>query len=92
MIDYKLNNLKCIYVTLKHGGTYKWLKGNKVLPGDLEWLSFIITELENKGYSTYGGGETLDIILDKCKLPRGGYGTYTAVFLNKEIKKQYDMI
>lgn len=90
-MEKKLNKLKSIYATLKNGGTFRWLKGNKILHGDILWLESIIQWLETKGYTTYGGSINIDIILDKCKLPHGGYGSYTAVFLSEDIRKQYDM-
>lgn len=46
------------------------------------------TGLCTKGWSTYGGSESIDKIFDKYKFPHSGYHMGSIVFLNKEIGQQ----
>ena len=43
---------------------------------------------QSKGWSTYGGSETVYKIFDKCKFSHSGYYMGSIVFLSQEVEKQ----
>lgn len=82
-----LQKLEEIILTLKNGGTYRWIdwRFNNV---DMQWLEDVYQGLCTKGWATYGGLGDIDKIFDKCKLPHSGYYMGHIVFLNKDVEKQ----
>lgn len=82
-----LQKFEEILMTLRNGGTYRWIDWN-FSNVDMQWLESVYQGLCAKGWSTYGGSGSIDKIFDKCKFPHSGYHMGSIVFLNKEIEKQ----